>query len=201
MREPMHRMTSEKCLHKIEPSRKSRPFIVHGFRSLIERVIRIKYCLPYFSSILAEEFRSLLSSLKWSRALSLMYKKVRSTHPEITSTVNSIIIWRIFIFWPPRSLEMVAPGRRGHFSLYDADRESVTIWSIMTDIFLYDAVFAEGGSLILGWAQHKYKSRPRTHISHTIRGMYKFMKNSNLPNSEVSKIMSIHSTLNRKSVC
>lgn len=50
----------------------SRPFIVHGLRSLIERVIRIKYCLPYFSAILAEEFRSLLSSLKWSRAMRLM---------------------------------------------------------------------------------------------------------------------------------
>lgn len=67
----------------------SRPFIVQGFRRLIERVIRIKYCLPYFSFILAEEFRSLLSSLKWSRALRLMYKKVWSTHPETTSAVNS----------------------------------------------------------------------------------------------------------------
>lgn len=35
---------------------------------------------------------------------------------------------------------------------------------------------AEGESLILRRAQHKYKSRSRTQVSHTIRGMYNVHK-------------------------
>lgn len=55
-------------------------------------------------------------------------------------------------------------------------------------------LITEGDSLILGLAQHKYKSRSGTRVSHTIRGMYKFHKMTkkiNLTNSEVSNIISI----------
>lgn len=66
-------------------------------------------------------------------------------------------------------------GNEVILSLYDADRESLTIWSIMIGIFLYDAVLAEREreSLILGWAQRRYKSKSRTCVSYTM--MYKWL--------------------------